>query len=208
MLVDWPKLIFALVLILTPIGLFHGKRVKYRALMRDWDGYWLRTLGLELHAIDLVRAALGAWLLFEAVKRAPDALGTMRYAAIITRAAILAISTVIQAVVCKESEAAHAPFAFVAGLVLGFLPPLVAGFALVLATALTIGAGFPSAFFPVLSVSVAATGFLFTGKKIPYELVTVAVAVAFPWLITLLFPRHFVCSYRARPKTVAEPPPR
>ena len=42
MLIDWLRLIPALLLLLTPIGVFHHDRVKYRALMRDWNGYWRR----------------------------------------------------------------------------------------------------------------------------------------------------------------------
>jgi hypothetical protein len=208
MLIDWPRLVLALLLLLTPVGLFHGKRVSYRALMRDWDGYWLRTLGLWLHAFDLLRAAVGGWLLMEAFKQSPDAQGLIRYGAITARAAILAIATVVQTVVCKEPEAAHAPFAFVGGLVMGILPPLVSIFSLVLAMALALGGNTPTALFPVLALSVGATGALFTGKKIVFDLAAVAIAVALPWLFTLLFPRHFVCSYRAKTKTDHLPPPR
>ena len=127
MLIDWVKLIPVLLLLLTPIGLFHGKHVHYREIVRDWEGFWGRTIGLGLHTIDFFRAALGAWLLVEAINRAPDAQGIMNYGAITARAGILALATVLQAVVCKDSEAAHAPFAFIAGLTVGFLPPLVAG---------------------------------------------------------------------------------
>jgi len=207
MLIDWPRLILALVLLLPPIGLFHGKKVCYRAMMRDWDGYWLRTLTLPYHVIDFVRAAAGAWVLMEALKRAQGAQDLMRYSAFMAQAAVLAVATVLQAIVCKEPEAAHAPFAFVTGLALGFLPPLVAVFALVLAAALALGGNSPTVFFPVLALAVPAIGALFTQNKFLYELIIVAIAVALPWLVTLLFPRHFVCSYRAKPKT-ADPPPR
>ncbi len=208
MLIDWPKLIFSLVLLLPPIALFHGERVRYRAVMRDWDGYWGRTFSLGFHSIDLLRAALGAWLLAEALQRAPEALGMMKYGAIVAKAAILAVAAVLQTSFCREPEAAHAPFAFVSGLVLGFLPPLVAGFGLGLAIVLTMGIHAPSVYFPLLAVTTAALGFLFTAKTLLYELISVTVAVTLPWLITLLFPRHFVSSYRARPKGASLPPPR
>lgn len=208
MLIDWPRLVIALLLLLTPVGVFHGARVRYRAVMRDWDGYWLRTLSLWLHGFDVLRAAAGAWLLMDALQQAPAAHDTMRYGAIAARAVVLGVATIIQAVVCKEPEAAHAPFAFVGGLVVGILPPLVAAFALVLGIALALGGNAPTAFFPILALSIGATGALFTGKKIVFNLITVGIAVALPWLVTLLFPRHFVCSYRAKPKTAPLPPPR
>lgn len=116
MLIDWLRLVPALVFLLTPIAVFHDKHVRYRALMRDWEGYWRRTLSLGLHTIDLLRALLGVWLLTEAVRRVPEAQGLMRFGAYFVHGAVLCVATVVQAVVCKEPEAAHAPFAFVVGL--------------------------------------------------------------------------------------------
>lgn len=207
MIIDWPRLLVALALLLVPIAVFHGEKVRYRALMRDWDGYWLRTLSLGLHTIDLCRALLGVWLLSEALRRAPEAKEFMKYAAAAAQGAILCLATVLQAVVCKEPETAHAPFAFVTGLVLGFAPPTVAGFSLVLAGALALGSNSPTGFFPLLAMGVIGAGALFEGKKLLLNGGVLGAAILLPWLYTLLFPRHFVCSYRARKKTEAPPPP-
>jgi hypothetical protein len=195
MLIDWFKLIAALILLLTPIGLFHGKKVRYRPIAHDWQRHWPRVLGLGLHLIDFLRAALGAWLLSEALTREPGAQGMLRFADALTQGGVLMVATILQAVVCKERDAAHAPFAFVAGLVLGFLPPAIALFGLLLAIAITAGSRRPAAFFPLLAVSVAAMGFLFTRQKLLLQLVAVACAVTLPWLLTLLFPQELVLSY-------------
>jgi ABC-type uncharacterized transport system permease subunit len=208
MLIDWLKLIPALVLLLVPIGVFHNERVHYRALMRDWHGYWRRTLFLEFHTLDLVRAVLGAWLLIEALKAEPGASRLMHYAPLMLRTVILTLATALQALFCKEEEAANAPFAFVAGLVLGIMPPLVSGFALVASIALASGAGFPTVFFPLVALFAPGIGALFLGKKLGYDVISLAVAALTPWMITLMFPRHFVCSYRAGPKAAPAPPPR
>lgn len=208
MLIDWIKLVPALVLLLTPIGLFHGERVRYRDVGREWDGYWVRTLRLGLHTIDFLRAVLGAWLLAEALQKAPGVQGLMKYSEIVVHASILCLATVLQTLICKEPESANAPFAFVAGLVLGFVPPLVAVFALVLASVLALGLRSAAVFFPLFAVGIVAAGYLFTGKSLQFDLLSAGVAVALPWLATLLFPRQFVSTYRARSKTVPLPPPR
>jgi hypothetical protein len=205
--INWILLALALALLLVPIAVFHGERVRYRALMRDWDGYWGRTLTLGLHAIDLLRSMLGVWLLAEALRRAPEAQGALRYAAVAAQGGVLCVATLLQAAFCKEPETAHAPFAFIIGLTLVHVPPPVAGFSLVLAGALALGANSPTGFFPVLALGVVGTGFLFEGKKLVFECAVLAAAILMPWLFTLLFPRHFVCSYRAKRRTEPPPPP-
>jgi hypothetical protein len=203
MLIDWTKLIAALGLLLPPVALFHGKRVRFRGVTRDWDGYWGHTIALGTHAIDFVRAIFGSWLLAEAMRRAPDAQGVMRQAPLLIEAAVLFCAVALQTLVCKEPDTAHAPFAFIAGLALGFLPPLmpdwepfaICGFALLLTTVVTFGARLPAVFFPLLALTLAAAGFLFTGKKLLLPLAILCSAVALPWLLTLLFPRDFVVSY-------------
>jgi hypothetical protein len=208
MLIDWAKFGPALLLLLIPIALFHGKRVRYRAVQREWDGYWGRTASLGLHAIDFGRAALGAWLLVEALKIAPGSVGTTRYGPTLIQAAVLGLATTLQTMVCKERYAAHAPFTFVAGLVVGFLPPLIAGLALLLAVVLAYGARTPAPFFPILSVSIAAFGVFLTGKRNLLTLVITACAVALPWLLCLLFPRPLVVSYLPRRTTTPHTPKR
>lgn len=206
MSIDWLKLIPALLLLLTPIGIFHTRRVRFRALMRDWQGYWLRTIALGLHTIDLGRAMLGAWLLVDAVRTAPGAEPVMRYVVLIVVTVAMVAATALQTLICREPEAANAPFTFVAGLVIGTLPPTVSAFALILTVALAVGANLPAAFFPLLTVASSGLGLLFEGKKVLLDLIPTGLAVGFPWLITLMFPRHFVCTYRASAKPVVTSP--
>jgi hypothetical protein len=200
MQLDWLKLIPALVLLLTPISLFHGRRVRFRAVEREWQGYWARTLGLGLHTIDLGRAALGAWLLFEAAQLDPELRGLARHAPVLMRLAVLTAAILLQTLPCREPEAANAPFAFAVGLALGALPPVVALFALVLALVLAAGASTPAAFFPLAAISVTGLGVLFEGMAALFLLATVALALVLPWLVTLLARRHFVTTYRAQAK--------
>ena len=215
MLVAWSKFIPALILLLTPIALFHGRRVRYRAIMREWDGYWGRTIGLGLHTIDLVRAALGAWLLLASLQSAPAAHGMARYGVLITHALVLALSTSLQSLYCKETEAANAPFTFTAGIVIGFLPSvmdgytplLIAAFSLVLTIVVSAGSRTGAAYFPVLAITVAGLTYLFAGRQLLLPLTGLCSAVALPWLLTLLFPRHFVVPYLSH-GTPAEPPKR
>lgn len=206
MQVDWIKLIPALLLLLTPIGLFHDRRVRCRAVDRDWQGYWLRTLALGLHTIDLGRAALGTWLLFDALQPTPGASSLVRYSEVVIQFAVLGTATLLQSLVCREEDAAHAPFAFSAGMVLGGVPPPVAFFALVLAVALSAGANAPAMFFAILALAVSALGFLFQGKKVMFALLVVGVPLLLPWLASLLFHRHFVSSYVAQSKGASTSP--
>ena len=206
MLIDWTKFIAAVLLLVPPVALLHGKRVRYRALMRDWDGYWRRTLAHGTHTIDLVRAILGGWLLVDAFAEMTAVTGPMRHVPLLLQAAVLGVAIVAQTLVCKEEDAANAPFTFVAGLAFGFLVPLLpgwapfatAGFAVVLATVVSYGAREPAVFFPLLAAALAAAGYLFTRMKLMLPLAVLCPIVVMPWLLTLLFPRHFVVSYLAR----------
>ena len=205
MVIDWLRLSGALLLLLTPIALFHGPRVRYRSVSRDWDRHWPRIFSLGLHAIDLGRAALGAWLLTEAVTRAPGATGILRQGVLGTEAIVLAAAVLAQTFVCKERDAAHAPFAFVIGLVAGFLPPMLAGFAILLALAIAIGARMPAALFIILAAAVLAIGYLFHGQSQLPSVAIAAGAVVLPQLATAMFPRRLVVSYRARRSVSREP---
>jgi hypothetical protein len=198
MLVDWLKFIPALLLLLTPVGIFHDRKVHYRPISRDWTDHWAQIFSLGLHTLDLLRAAAGAWLLVEALRSAPDLRGLLRYSVISTQAAVAAVGIVLQAVVCKEPDSANAPFTFLAGLVLGFLPPFVAGFALLMTVVITAGARSPAAFFPILALAVPGMGVLFTGKKYLFLLIITTGAALLPWLISLLFSLEMVITYRAR----------
>lgn len=198
MIIDWLKLVPALLLLLTPIGLFHGKKIRVRPIDRDWDTHWPQIAGLGLHWIDLGRAVLGAWLLLDALSLPPGTRGVMRYAPIAAQGAVLVFSSCLQCFVCKERDSAHAPFMFVTGLLLGFYPPTVAGFAILLALTATAGARAPWIYFPLLAVLVAVLGYLFLGQGALIRLGAGGAAVALPWLLSLMFRQTLVLSYRTR----------
>jgi hypothetical protein len=199
MSIDWLKFAPALVLLLVPIAVFHGPRVRYRLAGRDWDRHWPQVLTLGLHAIDLGRAALGAWLLAEALLPDPAARGLLqREAVLLTDATVLTLAAVLQTVVCKEPDSFHAPFAFVTGLALGFFPPAVAGFAVVFALVITAGVRVPDIFFLLLALSLYGAGFLFGGRAMLIKVTVAAVPIFLPWLCSVLFSRPLVVSYQSR----------
>ena len=202
MIIDWLKFAPALFLLLLPIGLFHGKKIRFRSISRDWDGHWSSVLSLGLHWIDLGRAALGGWLLIEALKLSPGGAGFLRYSVLGTEGAVMIIAVGLQTFVCKEEDAAHAPFAFVTGLLLGVYPPIIAGFPIILAIAIAAGLRIPVAYFPCLALFLVAIGFGFDGKKSLLILALGFSAVVLPWLFTIMFPRDLVFTYRARQRSL------
>jgi hypothetical protein len=200
LLIDWLPFAGALALLLTPIGWFHGRKIHFRPISRDWDRHWAQTLSLGLHAIDLGRAALGTWWLAEAVHGVTGARGLASYAVLLTLGSIRVLAVFLQTVVCKEPDSANAPFAFVAGLMLGGTSPLIGVLALVLAITVAMGARAPAAFFPVVGLARLGLGFWFGGKGLLVTLVFGACAAMLPWLWSLLFSRELVVAYRARPR--------
>src|SRR4051812_27241943 len=102
-LVNWSKLIPALLLLLTPVAILHGRHVRHRAVVRSWEGYWSRVVLLWSHPFDFARSALGGWWLAEAL-RVPDAHGVMRYTPFFVHAAVLMAASALQTLVCKEPE--------------------------------------------------------------------------------------------------------
>lgn len=214
MRIDWPYFIAAILLLLVPSGIFHGRHVRYRPLQRQWgDAHWREVLTLGLHTIDFVRAALGAWLLVEAVTQAPEAKGLWRHGVLLSHAALLWVGVVLQAVVCREPESMNAPFAFVGGAVLTyFLLPFSAAasfvgvFALVLSSAVALGLRSGATFFPVLAVALGAIGYLLKGKGAVLPIAIGVVMAGLPWLLTLLFSRQFVIAYRSRRNGSAHSP--
>jgi len=198
MIVDWIRFATALVLLLTPIAVFHGKHVHYRPIRRDLDAHWSRILRLGLHAFDAVRGALGGWLLVNALGPDPAAHGILRHGVMLTQGGVLLAAVTAQTFFCREPDCAHAPFAFVSGLLFGFCPPVIAGFSLVLALAVAGGSRTPAAVFPTLSLAVLALGFLLGGKSLVVRLAFGICAILLPWLYSLLFSRDLVISYRAR----------
>ncbi|MDP3178917.1 MAG: hypothetical protein Q8M76_13505, partial [Spirochaetaceae bacterium] len=123
MIIDWLKFAPALFLLLLPIGVFHGKKVRFRPIARDWADHWSKILTLGLHWIDLSRAALGGWLLVESLSLSPGAAGIMRYSVLVTLGAVMILAVALQTFVCKERDSANAPFMFVTGLLVGVYPP-------------------------------------------------------------------------------------
>jgi len=201
MLIDWSRFLPALILLLIPIALFHGPRVRYRELPQDWRSYWGPTFRLGLHSIDLVRAMLGAWYLSVALAPAIGATGFAKHAPLAAHAVLLGFATLLQAVVCKESKALHAPFTFVAGLTLGFVAPVVGGFSLLIAGIVAFGTRSATAFFPILSLALVGTGFFFGNLKPPLAAGCVAGAATAPWIFALLFSRTWFVTHAQKRST-------
>jgi hypothetical protein len=122
----------------------------------------------------------------------------MRYAPIAAQGAVLVFSSCLQSFVCKERDSAHAPFMFVTGLILGFYPPTVAGFSILLALTAAAGARTPWVYFPLLAILVAGLGYLFVGRGALISLAAGGAAVALPWLLAMMFRQTLVLSYRTR----------
>jgi len=198
MLIDWPKFIVALILLLSPTSLLHGKKVRFRPISGEWERHWMQIFTLGSHTIDLARAAAGAWFLAASLQTAPGARGLLRYGVIVTEASVFAVAVALQTLICKEKGEANAPFAFLIGLTAGFIPPVIAGFALAVAIVAAAGSGVPAAFFPVLGLAISGMGFLFTGKKYLFDLATVSCCALLPWLLSLLFSRELMMAYRER----------
>lgn len=198
MIIDWFKFAPALFILLLPIGLFHGKKIRFSPVSRDWDGHWFLILTLGLHWIDLGRAILGGWLLVESLSLSPGTAGFMRYSVLLLQGAVLLTAVGLQTIVCKERDSAHAPFMFVTGLLFGLYPPVIAGFPILLAVTVTAGSRTPAAYFPILAVLLIGGGFLFDGKKSLIKLAIGFCAVLLPWLWSILFSRDLVLTYRAR----------
>jgi hypothetical protein len=199
LVVDWLQFIAAVILLVTPGSLFYrSKKIRYREVSRDWDDHLGRIFGHGLHTIDLVRAALGTWLLIESLHTVPNAAGFARYAPVFTQGAIRILAVWLQTVVCPDREHANAPFAFVVGLLLGGASPLVAIFACALTLPLTMGARAPAAFFPLLGLAHLGIGFWFHGKGAVLTLGFGAIAASVPFFWAILFRRELVVAYRAR----------
>jgi hypothetical protein len=208
MIIYWSKFAPALFLLLLPIGLFHTKKVRLRPVARDWNDHWAQILTLGLHWIDLGRAALGGWLLVEALAASPGVAGVMRYSVVFTQGIVVLVGIGLQCLVCKEEDGTHAPFTYVTGLLFGLFTPVVAAFPLLLALTITLGMRTPSLYFPLLAVLVAGAGFAFEPKKPMVKLALVCCAVTLPWLIALLFRRDLMISYRAKRTTKETEPAR
>ncbi|MDP3070070.1 MAG: hypothetical protein Q8N18_07255 [Opitutaceae bacterium] len=201
MLIDWPLFAAALALLLTPLGLFHGARTRHRALGSDWSGYWPRTLGHGFHAIDFLRATLGAWYLAAGIASGPEATGFAAHSPTLVQGAVLGFGALLQTFVCKERHAACAPFAYTAGSALGFLPVETGFFSVLLAIVFALGVRAPALFFPVLGATTVGVGLVVTGAELDLAGLAAAAAFTAPWLLTLLFPRELTVAHLARRAT-------
>lgn len=207
MLIDWSYLAPALVLLLLPSGLFAGHGMRGRSISRDFSGQWFQLLAHPRHLVDLLRAAGGGWLLARAVTATPGAEGMARNLPVLVQGPVLLASVTLQTIVCRERDAFHAPFAFVFGLVAGFvpalapgwLPPAAAALSLVAASAIAMGAHAPAAFFIALPPMVVGLGVLFMKVKYAVVLAPVGVAASLPWVLALLFGRELVLMNRLPP---------
>lgn len=199
MVIDWSVFAPALLLLLIPMGLFHGKRVRYRPISRNWPEQLPQIVLLPHHFVDLLRAGLGAWLLSHSLEPAlAPATALEKYLPAIVQGAVICAGVLLQTLFCKEPDSLNAPYAYVVGIVAGFLPPVVAGFALLFASVVTIGLRSAAAFFLMLSISTVAAGFLFTGQKFIFSILALCVAVLVPWLLALLFAQELVLTHRQR----------
>jgi succinate dehydrogenase hydrophobic anchor subunit len=199
LIVDWLQFAGAIVLLLTPGSLFYrSKKVRYREISRDWEDHWVRILSHGLHAIDLVRAALGTWLLIESLQAPTDAKGFLRYLPLFLQGTIRIGAVLLQTIIHKHPDQVNAPFTFVIGTLLGGISPLVAMFACALAIPIAMGARAPGAFFVLLGVAHLGIGFWFKGRGAMLSLAFGAAAAMLPFLWSILFHREMMIAYRAK----------
>jgi hypothetical protein len=167
----------------------------------------LRAKLAALETEQQLHAAMGAhlsasgfekWLLDEALTLAPGAHGPARYSVLLTQGAVLLLGIVLQTAVCRETDSLRAPFTFVAGVVIGFLPWQTAAFALSLAAVVALGVRAPGLFFLFVGIAVVPMGFLFSGKSFLPRLSITFVVLSLPLLLSLLARRPLVVEYRAR----------
>lgn len=205
MLIAWPLFAPALLLLLTPVSVFHGRRFHYRGISRHWEASWMNLPSLGLQAADLARAALGTWLLVEALSLPPGVSGgSARYLLLGVQGGVMALGALLQTVPCREPDSAYAPFAYATGLLIGFAPPLIIAFGLTMALVATIGTRIPALYFTVLPAATLGAAFLFTGKKLLLNLGLLGFAIMLPWLVSLLFSRELVLAWRRnRSRTAA-----
>ena len=194
---NWLFFISALVLLLTPMGVFHGAKVRYRSIQQDWDEHWRQMLTLGQHSIDLARSALGGWLLVQSLALTVGS-KIPWWEPLAIQACIVLVAVALQTRICKEERALNAPFAFLSGLVFGLYAPHIAGFSLLFAIVTAAGSRTASVFFPVLAVALLGLGTFFSGLKLTNDIIYGAVVIVLPWLWSLLFSRALVITYRAR----------
>jgi hypothetical protein len=180
------------------MGLFYGKSIRYRAIMSEWGARRSRIFGLPHHSIDLIRAAAGAWLLAHAFAPPdPLAVGLTKYTPALIQGGVILLGVLLQTIVCREPDSLNAPFAYLVGLTVGFLPPLVAGMALVLALTVALGTRVPALFFLTLAAAVMVAGLLFIGRKSIPMVAPICASAFMPWILALLFSRELTVTHWA-----------
>ena len=198
LIIEWLKFFPALVLLFTPLGLFYSsKKTGYRNISDDGDVHWLRVLTHGGHAIDLVRAALGTWLVLDSLHQVPSPHGLAKYAALLTQGFIYILAVWVQTGSCRRPDSINAPFAFVTGLLLAGISPFVALFALAVAILFAIGTRSPALFFPVVALAHLGIGIWFNGAGSVLRLGFGPFAAMIPLLWSMMFHRDLVITYRA-----------
>ncbi len=197
MTIDWLKFASALLLLFIPGALFNGRKTRYRDVTREWDGYWQRVFMHGTHTADLVRGALGTWLLLDSL-HAVNPTGLAKYEVLFTQGGIRILAVLIQTVICREPDSVNAPFAFVVGILLAGIAPIVAAFAVALALPIALGMRSPIVFFPVVALAHLGVGFWFKGKGAVFGLSFGACAAMVPFLWAIMFRRELVVAYRAK----------
>lgn len=199
MTIDWIRIAGALLLLLPPIALFHGKKIRYRNVDKDWDQHWRQALTLGTHVIDFARAIAGGWMLMIALGNADqNPVPATHGVSLIILLATIFLACALQTIIPKRQDMMHAPLFYVAGLGFGCFHVLHVSIALLLAIALTFGIRKPSLLFLVYAVSLTAILTLFFGSGYMKFAAIVSAGIVLPWVLSMMFQREFVVSYRAR----------
>lgn len=193
LVLDWPKFIAALVLLLPPSPLFFGRNVGYDSLARILDQFLPGVFRLAWHWVDLCRALVGVWFLTLTLGIGHAPRQTPPYQALVVLAAVLSVALVLQTVVCKEPNSFHAAFAFVVATIVVLFPPLVAGFALVCGVMSSTGFRSAMAFFGMTAVCLVIFGYWFYPNWL--LLAVGALMSGLPLLLPMLFGRELVLAH-------------
>lgn len=208
MSIDGLSLAGAAVLLLPPAAAFQGRRVRHLPAGRDWDGHWRWILAVRWHWLDLLRGALGAWLLQRAIPADAAAAGWARFLPFIVQAAVLWPGVLLQTVVCRDPALVHAPFTWVVGVVAVLFFPTTAALALSLTLALAGGLRTPPAFFPILAASLGVLSFLLSGTRHAGTVAVVAGCLLLPTFASLLLRKPLAVTYQRRRSPGSLPPRR
>lgn len=198
MLIDWIQLLGAVLLLVPPAAAFQGRKIRYLPAGRDWDGHWRWIATVRWHWIDLVRGAVGAWLLLRAASAAPDASGLARLGPTMVHAAVLWPSVLLQTLVRRDLALLHGPFLWISGVAAAFFSPTVSLFAIPLALALTGGLRSAPAYFPLLALSIGALALLLGGLSQAGRVAVLAATALLPTFSALLLAKPLAVTYQRR----------